>query len=85
METGRTWYTTAEVATRLGIAHSTVRNAINNGTLESEQINPRLRMVSAEAVERYRSNHLGRRGRPPRRQPAQKGTNHQSTMDDQKA
>lgn len=31
-----------------------------------ERINPRLNMVTAEAIEQYRRDHLGKRGRPLR-------------------
>ena len=61
---GRTLYTTAEVADRLGIAWATVRDAIRRGTLEKVEITDRLNMVPEAAVERYRREHLGRRGRP---------------------
>lgn len=61
---GKTYYTTAEAAARLGVSHSAVRFAITNGTLESVEVNPRLNMVPEVSLEHYRRAHLGRRGRP---------------------
>jgi len=61
---GRTLFTTAEAAAQLGISHDAVKMAVRNGTLTAESINPRLNMITAEAIEAYRRAHLGRRGRP---------------------
>ncbi len=61
---GRTLFTTAEAAAMLGIAHETVKAQIRLGQLAVERINPRLNMVTAEAIEEYRLTHLRRRGRP---------------------
>jgi len=61
---GRTLFTTAEAAAQLGISHGTVKTAIVLGTLPAERINPRLNMITAEAIAAYRRDHLGRRGRP---------------------
>ncbi len=63
----RSLFTTAEAAEKLGVAHPSVKSAIRLGTLKAERINPRLNMVTAEAIEEYRRNHLGKRGRPPQR------------------
>ncbi len=46
----------------LGIAHDTVKNAIRRGVMAYEQINPRLNMVTLEAIETYRRERLGQRG-----------------------
>lgn len=70
MTQSRTLFTTAEAAEQLGIGHETVKSAIKNGVLAAEHINPRLNMVSAEAIEHYRRDHLGRRGRPARTKPS---------------
>lgn len=67
MEIDGTWYTTAQAADALGISHDTVRSAVRLGTLAVTRINPRLNLISAEAIEHYRRDHLGKRGRPPRR------------------
>jgi len=61
---GRTLFTTAEAAAQLGISHGTIKTAIVLGTLPAERINPRLNMITAEAIAAYRRDHLGRRGRP---------------------
>jgi len=61
---GRTLFTTAEAAAQLGITHDAVKMAVRVGTLPVERINPRLNMITAEAIEAYRRNHLGREGRP---------------------
>ncbi len=58
----RTLFTTAEAATMLGIAHDTVKNAIRRGVMACERINPRLNMVTLEAIETYRRERLGQRG-----------------------
>ena len=67
MELEGTWYTTAQAARELGIAHDTVRSAIRLGTLRAVRVTPRLNMVPAAALEEYRRAHLGRTGRRPRR------------------
>jgi len=60
-------FTTAEAAAQLGIAHDTVRGAIRAGTLAVVRVNPRLNMVTADAIAAYRRDHLGRVGRPSRK------------------
>jgi len=59
---GRPLYTTAEAAAMLGIAHDTVKNAIRRGVMDHEAINPRLNMVTLDAIETYRRERLGQRG-----------------------
>jgi len=61
---GRTLFTTAEAAAMLGITHDAVKMAVRVGTLPVERINPRLNMITAEAIEAYRRDHRGREGRP---------------------
>jgi len=61
---GRTLFTTAEAAAQLGITHDAVKMAVRVGTLSVERINPRLNMITAEAIEAYRRDHRGREGRP---------------------
>lgn len=68
----RTLFTTAEAAAMLGISHDAVRMAVRVGTLPVVPINPRLNMVTREAIEGYRRDHLGRVGRPPRKKKARK-------------
>lgn len=85
MEIEGTWYTTAQAADKLGLSHDTIRSAIRLGTLKATLINPRLNVVTAEALDEYRREHLGRRGRPPRRQPAGVSTNHQPIVDEAEA
>jgi hypothetical protein len=78
---GRTLFTTAEAAAQLGISHGTVKTAIVLGTLPAERINPRLNMITAEAIAAYRRDHLGRRGRPK----GAKNKNASTTPDDPSA
>ncbi len=61
---GRTLFTTAEAAAQLGITHDAVKMAVRIGTLPVERINPRLNIITGEAIEAYRRAHLGRQGRP---------------------
>ncbi len=65
----RTLYTTAEAAGQLGIAPGTLRNAIQRKRLHVVQINPRLHLIEASEIERYRHEILGQRGgyRPRRK------------------
>lgn len=58
----RTLFTTAEAAAMLGVAHITVQDAIRRGALAHVAINPRLNMVTLEAIEEYRRERLGKRG-----------------------
>jgi hypothetical protein len=46
----------------LGVSPNTVRSAIKRGVMAYEQINPRLNMVTLEAIEAYRHERLGQRG-----------------------
>jgi hypothetical protein len=46
----------------LGVSPNTVRSAIKRGIMAYEQINPRLNMVTLEAIEAYRRERLGQRG-----------------------
>lgn len=82
MEQTRTLFTTAEAAQQLGIAHISVKSAIRLGTLTVQRINPRLNMVTAEAIETYRRDHLGRRGRRPRRTAATELVEHRTHRED---
>jgi len=59
---GRSLFTVAEVARQLGISENTVRSAIKRGSLDVERVSPRLNMVTAQAIEKYRQKHLGQRG-----------------------
>ncbi len=60
-------YTTAQVAAELGITLIAVQAAIRRGTLESEAISPRIRLVSQAAIDAYRADHLGQVGKPSRK------------------
>ncbi len=59
---GRPLYTTTEAAAMLGVSPSTIKNAIKRGVMAYEQVNPRLNMVTVEAIEAYRRERLGQRG-----------------------
>jgi hypothetical protein len=67
------WYTTAEAAQALGISHDAVRNAVLRGALQVRKVAPRFNMVSAEELERYRVENLGKVGRPRKSQDAGEG------------
>ncbi len=58
----RTLFTTSEAAHLLGITPGAVKDAIVRGTLDYIPINPRLNMVTLEAIETYRRERLGKRG-----------------------
>ncbi len=62
MNEERTLFTTAEVAAQLGLSHVAIRDAIRRGRLGVIRINPRLNMISAEEIDRYRHEVLGKRG-----------------------
>jgi len=55
-------YTTTEAAAMLGVSPNTIKNAIKRGIMAYEQVNPRLNVVTAEAIETYRRERLGQRG-----------------------
>jgi len=59
---GRPLYTTAQAAEMLGVSLNTIQDAIRRGVMARAQINPRLNMVTLEAIEAYRRERLGQRG-----------------------
>ncbi len=67
MNEDRQLFTTAEAAAQLGITPDAVRVAVRSGTIAFVRINPRLHMITKDAIDAYRRDHLGRVGRPPRR------------------
>ncbi len=67
MDQDRQLFTTAEAAAQLGITPDAVRAAVRIGSIAVVRINPRLHMVTQDAIEAYRRDHLGRVGRPPRK------------------
>ena len=56
------WYTLSQAAWELGLAPGTVRYLIAHGHIKARQITPRLNVVSAEGIARYRRERLGRQG-----------------------
>jgi excisionase family DNA binding protein len=54
-----TMYTTAEAAALLGLSHNTVRSQVRRGVLQATRIGARTVLISADEVERYRTEHLG--------------------------
>jgi len=58
----RTLFTAAEAAAMLGVSPNTIRSAIKRGIMAYEPINPRLNLVTLEAIETYRRERLGQRG-----------------------
>ncbi len=63
----RTLFTTVQAAEILGIDQKSVQSAIMRGTLESELLSPRLRVVSQATIDAYRAHHLGQVGHPTRK------------------
>ena len=55
--------TTAEAAEMLGLSRSSVKYAIARGVLKAVTVHNRFNLVHRDEVERYRREHLGRRGR----------------------
>src|SRR5947209_7554368 len=55
------YYTTAEVATLLGLSHDTVRGAVSRGTLKAEHV-ARRSLIPAAEIERYREEVQGTQG-----------------------
>jgi excisionase family DNA binding protein len=62
-------YTTTEAAEALGLSHVAVRRAIMLGKLQATR-RGRDNFITHAEVERYRREHLGKVGRPPKRTPA---------------
>ncbi len=60
-------YTTAQAAEMLGVGQIAVQSAIKRGTLESELVSPRIRLVSQAAIDAYRVDRLGQVGKPSRK------------------
>ncbi len=60
-------YTTAQAAEMLGVGQIAVQSAIKRGTLESELVSPRIRLVSQAAIDAYRADRLGQVGKPSRK------------------
>jgi excisionase family DNA binding protein len=63
------YLTVTEAAAELGLSASALRSAINYGSLRPVRLDKtsRTNLISREEVERYRREHLGRRGK--RKQP----------------
>jgi excisionase family DNA binding protein len=62
-------YTVDEAAALLGLAPSSVRNAITVGRLKARKIGKRLHVIDAAEIERYRQEHLGKQGWETRHAP----------------
>ena len=56
--------TVAQAAQELGIQPSGVRMAIAEGRLRSVRIGKRTNLIERAELNRYRREHLGKRGRP---------------------
>jgi len=63
----RTHLTIAETARELGLTPDGVHSAIRRGQLDTELVNPRLRLVPRQAIDTYKQEHLGHVGRPRRK------------------
>jgi hypothetical protein len=60
-------FTVAEAAEMLSLSPSSVRYAIARGVIKPVAVHPRLNAVPRSEIERYRREHLGRRGRRKKR------------------
>jgi hypothetical protein len=58
------YLTLAEAATRLNVTPGALRMAANRGSLDVEKYG-KVWLTTETAIERYRTNHLGRPGRKP--------------------
>ncbi len=62
-----------QAAKLLGCSRQALATAVRRGILRAVRISPQkgrsFYLVSAEEIERYRREHLGRRGRPRKRKP----------------
>ena len=67
MSTTQDLITVAAAAKELGLTPSGIRNAIMYGTLTPVRVDGRTNMIPRAEVERYRAEHLGRRGRRKQR------------------
>jgi excisionase family DNA binding protein len=61
------YLTVVEAAEELGLSASALRSAINYGSLRPVRLDKtsRTNLISREEVERYKREHLGRRGKRP--------------------
>lgn len=58
----RTVFTVAEAARELGISENTVKGAIKRGVIQVQRMSPRLNLIAAAEIEKYRRERLGKRG-----------------------
>jgi excisionase family DNA binding protein len=56
-------YTTLEAADLLGVSRQAILKAIDRKTLRAKKVG-RDWQISSKAIETYRAEHLGKRGRP---------------------
>jgi hypothetical protein len=58
-------FTVAEAAEMLGLSPSSVRHAVKRGLLTPVRVHPRLNALPRWEIDRYKNEHLGRRGKRP--------------------
>lgn len=75
--------TSAHGAEDLRVSHVTVRSAMRAGPLQALLVHLRLNRVTAAAIEEDRCHHVGKRGRPPRRQPTGEHAGQQAEQETQ--
>ena len=68
MPTGAGWYTTAEVASILGLTQGSIKLAIAHGKLKATKVS-RINMITPAALEEYRREHLNKQGWDKRKEP----------------
>ena len=61
----------AQAATELGLTPAALRHAIMRGLITPTRLDQRTNLIPRSEIERYRRNHLRKRGPKGRRQPAQ--------------
>jgi excisionase family DNA binding protein len=67
MSTTPEMLTVKRAAEELGLSSVSIRRAIMRGALKVVPLDGRTNLVSREEVERYRSEHLGQRGKRKKR------------------
>jgi excisionase family DNA binding protein len=57
--------TVAQAARELGLTPTGLRTAVSEGRIKTVALHRRTNLIAREEVERYRREHLGRRGKRP--------------------
>jgi excisionase family DNA binding protein len=60
------YVTVAEAAEELGLTDSAIRHAIRRGLFQPVRLGKRANLIPRAQVDKYRAEHQGRFGRPPK-------------------